>query len=79
MKAASKELGSLRQSLTGDAWSLEVLCAKFMKRKTLYCCTADPDRPVGSSSTYLQQGQPHSTNLSPVPIALGKNNYLAAF
>jgi hypothetical protein len=46
MKAAASELGELRSSLDGEAWSLEVLCAKIMKRKTLYLCTADPQKPV---------------------------------
>lgn len=46
IKTAKKELGNVRQTLQGDALSLEVLCAKFMKRKTLYCCTADPQKPV---------------------------------
>jgi hypothetical protein len=46
MKAAASELGELRSSLEGEAWSLEVLCSKMMKRKTLYLCTADPQNPV---------------------------------
>jgi hypothetical protein len=46
MKAAASELGDLRSTLEGEAWSLEVLCAKILKRKTLYCCTADPQKPV---------------------------------
>lgn len=46
MKAAASELGELRSSLEGEAFSLEVLCSKMMKRKTLYLCTADPQNPV---------------------------------
>jgi hypothetical protein len=48
MKAAAAEFGDLRSTLEGEAWSLEVLCSKLMKRKTLYCCTADPQKPVGA-------------------------------
>lgn len=43
MKAAAADL---RTTLEGEAWSVEVLCSKVMKRKTLYCCRADPDKPV---------------------------------
>lgn len=53
MKAAASELGELRATLQGEAWSLEVLCAKILKRKTLYLCTADPHKPVRGGSTAL--------------------------
>jgi hypothetical protein len=46
MKAAAAEIGDLRSLLSGEAWSAEVLNAKFMKRRTLLLCMADPAHPV---------------------------------
>jgi len=57
MKAAASELGELRGVLQGERWSHEVLCAKIMKRKALYCCTADPHKPVRGGERGERGGQ----------------------
>jgi hypothetical protein len=45
-RAAARELGPLRADLPDDALGREALSCKFMKRKGLLLCVADPDFPV---------------------------------